>query len=113
MEHNKRPTPSRQTPGCQRAGGGGLGALAVGLGSFKSPQLGESIEKQVFEEPHERAEQQYEQQTAEQQRQQAAERQSGLDVTEKGLKEGSDLEVRRCRGKRPEKAAFLSNFDLQ
>ena len=83
----------------------GLGALAVGLGSFKSPQLGESIEREVFEAPHERAEQQYEQQTAEQQRQQAAERQSGLDVTEKGLKEAQTSEAQAAaeeKGREPE-----------
>lgn len=105
MPNVSRETPQPVQPPAPNAGmptgwRRGLGALAVGLGAFKSPQLGESIEREVFDAPHERAEQQYEQQAAQQQREQAAQRQSGLDVTEKGLKEAQTKEATATAGEK-------------
>jgi hypothetical protein len=53
--------------------------LAVGAGAFKSPALGEAIRNELYVEPHQRLEQQYQQQVGEQQREQAAQRQTQQD----------------------------------
>jgi hypothetical protein len=68
-----------------------LGSLAVGAGAFKSPELGQQIQQEVFQAPQEQADKRYENAVQEQQRQ----------TTQEDAAQKQDLAEKEAASKEP------------
>ncbi len=82
----KRPTPEDYKPAELHGWKKGLGALFTGMAAYGSPEQGQQVYKQLFTDPGERANQQYQDAVSDYDKQVEGKRQAGKDESEGNLR---------------------------